>query len=452
MLKAKPGARLTEALLARVDDESIRVRYQLAFTLGEWRDPRAGQALLRLAARDTDDIGMQTAVMSSATPHVGAMLLTARDNGLPRERPELFGKLLALATAGDDREAVASVLTLELAEAMEAVRRFGVLAAFLEAINQRGLSLDQFVNRKPQLSMLVARTIQTAHTCVSDAKRDEPQRLAAIRLLGESSRTNPGEGRQLGALLRPQESVAVQRAAVAALGRGKDNAVAEAMLAAWKSASPVLRQDLLTALLSRPAWAKLVLVAVSDGRVVASQLSTAQQQRLLRHSDSAIRESAAKVFAATHTDRVALLAQYASAVKLRGDAGRGMELFRQNCATCHKLRGEGFDVGPDLGSISDKSPQSLLLSILDPNAAVEDRYVNYTATTASGREASGILLNETPNSLTLRGTGGHEETLLRADIREMTSSGISLMPEGFERTMKPQDLADLIAALTGARP
>ena len=114
--------------------------------------------------------------------------------------------------------------------------------------------------------------------------------------------------------------------------------------------------------------------------------------------------------------------------------------------------GEGFEVGPDLGSISDKSPQALLLSILDPNAAVEDRYVNYTATTAGGREASGILLNETPNSLTLRGPGGHEETLLRVDIRELTSSGISLMPEGFETAMKPQDLADLIAALTGARP
>ena len=455
LLKTNPGPRLTEALLARADDESIRVRYQLAFTLGESRDSRAGLALLRLAARDAGDAAIQTAVMSSATPHVGTMLMAARDRGIPREHPELFVKLLALATVRDEREAVGSVLLKELAESSGDVRRFAALAAFFAAIEQRGLSIAEFASGKASLSSLGERAgevIKAARVCASDSKREEAQRLAAIRLLGESMRANPEEARQIGTLLRPQESVAVQRAAVTALGRGKDNFVASAMLSAWKSATPALRQELLAALLSRPVWTKLLLAAVADGRVAAAQLSTAQQQKLLRHSDSTVRESAAKVFAVAHTDRAALLTEYASAAKLRGDAGHGLELFRQNCATCHKLRGEGFDVGPDLGSISDKSPQALLLSILDPNAAVEDRYVNYTASTASGREAGGILLNETPNSLTLRGPGGHEETLLRTEIRELSSSGISLMPEGFERTMKPQDLADLLAALTGARP
>ena len=317
------------------------------------------------------------------------------------------------------------------------------------------MTIEQLARGYDSLADLNARSnevLALARDCAPDNRQPEEYRLAAIRLLGESSRASPEDARQLGPLMRPQESVAVQRAAVSALGRGKDNAAAASMLAAWRSASPALRQELLAALLARPAWTKLLLAAIADGRVSGAQLSATQQQKLLRHSDSGIRESAGKVFAAAHTDRAALLTEYASAAKLRGDARHGMEMFRQNCATCHRLRGEGFEVGPDLGSISDKSPQALMLSILDPNAAVEDRYVNYTATTAGGREASGIILNETPNSLTLRGPGGHEETLLRVEIRELTSSGISLMPEGFEKTMKPQDLADLIAALTGASP
>ena len=454
-LKGQPSAALSAALLALADDGSVRVRYQLAFTLGEWSDPRASQTLLKIAGRDATDASVQTAVMSSVLPHVGTMLSAPRDGGVWRKNPEFFGKILELATVRDEREAAGSALLQELAEPRDDKRGFYALAAFMEALDQRSLSVAQFASGKPSLSLLGERTdevIRAARIFAADAKRDEAERLAAIRLLGEAARANPQEASQIGSLLRPQESVAVQRAAVKALGRGRANAFADAMLSAWKSASPALRQELLAALLSRPAWTKLLLAAVADGRVVATQLSTTQQQKLLRHSDRTIRERAGKVFAAAHTDRAALLTEYASAAKLRGDATRGMELFRQNCATCHKLRGEGFDVGPDLGSISDKSPQALLLSILDPNAAVEDRYVNYTATTVGGREASGMLLNETPNSLTLRGPGGHEETLLRAEIRELTSSGISLMPEGFERTMKPQDLADLIAALTGARP
>jgi len=456
LLRKKPGARLVAALHLMLVDESPHVLYQLAFTLGEWSDPEAGQVLLYLAMRRFNDDVMQTAVMSSATPHLKTMLTTGHSVNPLMLHPQLFQKLLTLATLQDARDTVCSEMLRELAGVNDIeVGRFGLLTAFLTALDQRGLSVGQFVDKRTEfsaLTTLVTKTIQTASWSAADAKRDEPQRLAAIRLLGESSRSNPEEARQLGALLRPQESVAVQRAAVAALGRGKDNAAAEAMLAAWKSASPTLRHELLAALLNRPGWSKLLLAAVADGRVVAGQVSTAQQQKLLRHSDSSIRESAGKVFAAAHTDRAALLTEYASAAKLRGDAAHGMELFRQNCATCHKLRGEGFEVGPDLGSISDKSPLALLLSILDPNAAVEDRYVNYTATTASGHEASGILLNETPNSLTLRGPGGQDETLLRVEIRELTSSGISLMPEGFEKTMKPQDLADLIAALSSARP
>jgi putative membrane-bound dehydrogenase-like protein len=454
LLRKKPGARLVAALHPMLGDKSARVQYQLAFTLGEWREPEAGQLLLELALHSFNDDAMQTAVMSSATPHLKTMLTTGHPSSPLIGYPHLFQKLLTLATLQDERETVCSVMIRELAGGNDSEeRRFGALAAFLAGLDQRRLSMEQFAGNRAEFSALVplvAKTTQAARNTAAEAKRDEAQRLAAIRLLGESIRANPEEARQLGALLRPQESVAVQRAAAMALGRGKENAVAEALLAAWRSASPALRQELLAALLSRPAWAKLLLSWVADGRVTATQLSTAQQQKLLRHSDSSIRESAGKVFAAAHGDRAALLAEYASAAKLRGDARHGLELFRQNCATCHKFRGEGFDVGPDLGSIADKSPQALLLSILDPNAAVEDRYVNYTATTASGREASGILLNETANSLTLRGPGGHEETLLRVDIRELTSSGISLMPDGFEKTMKPQDFADLIAALTTA--
>jgi putative heme-binding domain-containing protein len=78
---------------------------------------------------------------------------------------------------------------------------------------------------------------------------------------------------------------------------------------------------------------------------------------------------------------------------------------------------------------------------------VEWRYVNYTALLKDEREVGGIMAEETPNSITLRGQNGREETLLRSDIKDLRSSGLSLMPEGFETAIKPQDMADLLALL-----
>ena len=71
--------------------------------------------------------------------------------------------------------------------------------------------------------------------------------------------------------------------------------------------------------------------------------------------------------------------------------------------------------------------------------------MNYTAVTKSGRELSGIIAAETPNSITLRNTGGADEVILRSDLKELTSSKLSLMPEGLETILKPQDMTDLIA-------
>ena len=85
------------------------------------------------------------------------------------------------------------------------------------------------------------------------------------------------------------------------------------------------------------------------------------------------------------------------------------------------------------------------MAILDPNQAVDPAYVAYTAVTKDEREVSGVLASETANSISLRIPGGAEEQILRSNLKQLTSSGRSLMPEGFETGLKPQDLADLIA-------
>jgi putative heme-binding domain-containing protein len=104
-------------------------------------------------------------------------------------------------------------------------------------------------------------------------------------------------------------------------------------------------------------------------------------------------------------------------------------------------------VGPDLGALGNKTVQTLLVAVLDPNQAIESRYISYTAVTKNERELTGVISSETPTSITVKAAGGTEETVLRNDLVSLTSSGLSLMPEGLEKALNHQAMADLIAYL-----
>jgi putative heme-binding domain-containing protein len=134
------------------------------------------------------------------------------------------------------------------------------------------------------------------------------------------------------------------------------------------------------------------------------------------------------------------------------DREHGAEVFKKQCAACHRLNQVGHVVGPDLAALTDRSPAALLTSILDPSKEVDARYLSYTASTADGRTLSGMLTSETGSSITLLGQEGKQEVVLRRDIEELFASGKSLMPDGVEKEIPPSDMADLLAYLAGFGP
>jgi len=107
----------------------------------------------------------------------------------------------------------------------------------------------------------------------------------------------------------------------------------------------------------------------------------------------------------------------------------------------------GAAIGPDLGTVKDRSAGYLVTHILDPNRAVEEKYMLYSATLQDNRSLAGMLAGEAGNSITLRGLDGVDQAILRSELRMLVSSGRSLMPDGLEGAVNEQAMTDLVAFL-----
>ena len=188
-------------------------------------------------------------------------------------------------------------------------------------------------------------------------------------------------------------------------------------MADWKSYGPEARTQVVAALLNQRDRIPVLLTALEKAQIEPASIEIVARARLMEDSDSSIASRAKAIFQNQNSDRAKVVAEYHDALKLNGDIGRGKKLFEDNCAKCHMPRRDRGRVGPDLSSVSMKTKEELLTSILNPGYAIEPRFTYYMVTTKNGRMYDGVISNETPGMITLRGGCDEgDETILRANI------------------------------------
>jgi putative membrane-bound dehydrogenase-like protein len=143
-------------------------------------------------------------------------------------------------------------------------------------------------------------------------------------------------------------------------------------------------------------------------------------------------------------DRKKVVASYGGTLQKRGDATRGKALYEKNCMGCHRAAGMGHEVGPDLVTVKAKTPEELIVAILDPSREVNPKYVNYKVLTTAGQVLDGLIESESATSITLKRAQGESDTILRVKIEKMMATGLSLMPDGLEKALDLQGMADVI--------
>jgi putative heme-binding domain-containing protein len=198
---------------------------------------------------------------------------------------------------------------------------------------------------------------------------------------------------------------------------------------------------------------KWLLTTVEQGKL-PMDLTFAAANVLLSSADETIKAAAGKHLSLPATAGGEPLPPIAELVKRSGEAARGKELYATTgtCAKCHKVQGEGKEVGPDLTEIGSKlSKEAMYLSILDPSAGVSVSYETWAVRTLDGTVLSGILVSQTDDSIELKTAEAIVHKLPRDDIDQLKKQTISIMPADIQKLLKAQDLVDIVEYLTTLR-
>ena len=469
-----PATFAAQLIAAAATEPDAEVRCQILSTA---RRLPAGQALplVRAIALRTDDVAdvfiplMTWFVLESHCAAQREAVLALFDDPVfwraPFVRQPLAPRLMRrFAASGTRQELVACAALLEKAPSGE--DRQALMVGFEEAF--KGLAIpslpEELVRALASAGRMTlmlrvrqgeAAAMTEALQQITNDKTAPAQRLAAVRIFGEVKHQDAAP-----ALLRAasQDGPADLRiAACTALQLYDAPAIGDTLAKAWPSLPPLVQNAALILLASRVPWSLRLLDAFATGRVPRSAFSNDILARLRLHKDERLSAMVEKHFpAAPPAARESLRPRIEQVRRIitsqPGDAYKGESHFQIRCAPCHTLFYKGGKIGPDLTSYQRDDLNTMLISIIDPNAEIREGFENQLVTTKDGRNLSGFLADQDANVVVLRGFDGADISLRRADISTISTAGSSLMPEALLDGMTDADMRDLFAYLRQSQP
>ena len=297
------------------------------------------------------------------------------------------------------------------------------------------------------IAMLTEGFLATA----ANAEATDEDRIRAAGEYADLLRSDPAAAKLLD-LITPQTSPELARGLVEAMARCDSTEVGQALADRVATLTPAVRSAALRVLLSRSDWTPPLLDAIEKGSVQLADLSLDQKQALTDHPSRTIGGRARRLLAAggglPSADRQKVLDELKHLTEAKGDAAAGKVVFKNQCAKCHTHGGEGAKIGPDLTGMAVHPKHELLVHLIDPSRSVEGNFRVYSVRTVDGIVINGLLASETKTSIELIDSEAKKHVVQREDIETLKASTKSLMPDGFEKDVKPADIANLLEFLT----
>ncbi|WLD14004.1 PVC-type heme-binding CxxCH protein [Planctellipticum variicoloris] len=408
----------------------------------------------------TDEKIQQSPVGKELTPRIVEWLLAR-----PKSEINLLATVLRTLTERQQNAPAASLLN-QLAGRIQSGEIKGdslqQLKAAFEPILQPMLGVESQHPLRLEASLLALSwndrgAVGTARSLVHNPQESPARRIAAYRALIASQ---DGCVAQLAREIFSKgdvESPAFLGDVFSALGRSESPEIADAVIKDFGKFPTDVQPRAIELLTQRPAWAKVLLKAIGDKKIPAAAININQARRLNDLKDPELKELLAKhwgqVREGRSLDRDKVIADMRRLIRSTpGDARKGQEVYKKICAQCHKIYGEGAEVGPEITLNGRNDYTQLLSNVFDPSLVIGAGYRSYTVATDEGRVINGLLVEDSPQRVVLKVQGGKQEIIPRDQIEDFKVSEISLMPEGIEKQYTPQELIDLFAFLTLDKP
>jgi putative membrane-bound dehydrogenase-like protein len=430
--------RMLDRVLALAAAKEPMVRLQLALSLGESREERVLPALAQVARSHGDEPWMVPAILTAVPGRCAALLAELLRS--PSELGKAEGLLEPLcATIANRRQGSDLSQALVQVAALENRR--------LQANCLRGIRSSFRGPTTVELSGLARASLRELSVSPDGAVGNPALRLIALLRIETPAERRARVVQIVREVSDDRLSVEARLAAVAQLADENDPEAAGTLIAALSSSTPRVRDGILGAILGRRDRIPALVDALEAKTVPVSFLSALQRATLLDAREPGIRRRAAALLKSTSAVKDELFEPYVKALRASRDVARGQQVFREKCASCHEAHGLGRAVGPDLSAEFQRAEETIIRDVLAPNDLISPGYTTYTVATESGQVLSGLLIAESPTSITLRQAEGKEQIILRKDVDEVRALSVSMMPDDLPKTVTPRDLADLLAWL-----
>ena len=247
----------------------------------------------------------------------------------------------------------------------------------------------------------------------------------------------------------------LQQPAVLALAAFDKPEISTAILSHLSKLKPKVQHDALSTMASRLTYATELMAAIDNQSVDAELLSADVVRQLRAHNDPKINRQLEKFWGISRSSSVAKLDEikkYKRIVEMGNsdlsNLSNGRVMFNRVCASCHKLYGEGGELGPDLTGSDRKNLHYVLSNVIDPNAEIPNDYRTAIIRMKDNRVLIGVVRSREPKRITVV-TPSEVIFLPKRDVAKIDSQNYSIMPEGLIRVFKDQELRDLISYLGG---
>ena len=247
----------------------------------------------------------------------------------------------------------------------------------------------------------------------------------------------------------------IRREAIRGLGVVENSKTPVAILKVFDQLDTAGKHDALTTLATRVSYAKVLMVAIEKGEIKANTLPADIVQQLKAHGKRGINSKLDQLWGVSRSAPEAKLKEIARYKKLLEakpvkpiNLSRGRALYQRTCAQCHKLYGEGGEIGPDITGSNRSNLDYLLTNILDPNAEIPNDYRTTILKISDNRVIVGVIIRSEGGSVTIA-TPAESLTIAKSDIVSSEPQNFSMMPEGLVLAFKEDELHNLVAYLRG---